>query len=123
MIGIESLKGSENKEIKKVRINPIPKIHIIDYNSEDKTDTNDIDAVIQNKCTKSFMLFYSNITSFGQHAKDYLFSLPNEVKCLCLAEMHKSPEIVNAEFSKRSYECSYSPLKHRMSQVTMGEKL
>ena len=37
-----------------------------------------------------FDLFYSNLTSLSSHAKEYLFSLPSNIKTLLCVETHES---------------------------------
>ena len=82
------------------------------------TNNNKIDSSVSNK---SFGIFYSNITSLSVHAQEYLFSLPREVDCLMLAELHKEPDYVKNKFRINNWSTSYSPPEPTQGGTHGGE--
>ena len=58
----------------------------------------------------SFKLFYANVSSLSNHAKDYLFSLPKGIKALALVECHEIDCLkVEDMFTANGFDASYNP--------------
>ena len=65
-------------------------------------------AVVEGSC--KFKVFYSNLSSLSAHAKNYIFSLPAEIKLLALLECHNEDVLATQElFRRNGYTASYNP--------------
>ena len=123
--------ATENKGAKgrnrTVNINPIPQIHFI--NGQDRVErihaekySNKVTHDFQ-ESSKLFYVFYSNVTSLSPQAKDYLFSLPEEVKALALVELHKDYDTVANVFQSNNYSVAYTAPEQTQFGGTHGGEL
>ncbi len=71
-------------------------------------------------------IFHANVTSFSQHAKDYIYNLPKHVSAISLNELHQSePLVVEDHFKKHGFRAYYNPAEPSTSsaQGTHGGEL
>ena len=91
-----------------MKFNPIPEVNILLSDSGD-IDVRDKVSTKPEGSNRFFWAFFSNITSFSNHAQEYLFKLPKEVKLICCCEAHKEQQQVKNCFGSRGFSVNYNP--------------
>ena len=98
----------------------IPDVHIYESGVHDTVP--DIQTSVKPKMSAEvFTAFFSNISSFSNHAQDYLFKLPEEVKLIMCCEAHKEEQLVKSCFNSRGFSVSYNPPSDTQSGTHGGE--
>ena len=92
---------------KEVNINPLPQVHLLDSPVE-VCANNSKSPKTSHPSTKEFNVFYSNISSFSLHAREYLFANSNSTHMFMLAELHKPSQFVRSKFQKQRFSVSYN---------------
>ena len=116
----KELTPTSNAKDRNVTINPLPQVVCYDnsdnstegVNSKSKLDTitskhiNNINDMPSNKDLT--YLFYSNVSSLSRAARDYIFTLPREVRAVALAECHRPKDEVEGKFSRKGFTVEYN---------------
>ena len=89
----------------------MPEVRIIEGNSHDLTHEVNEHNPSKHPTTssKTFLTLFGNITSFSNHAQEYLFSLPTDNSVLMLCEVHKEANSVHNIFRTQGFSTSYNP--------------
>ena len=93
---------------RQVKLNPIPEVNIL-LSGSGEVDLRDKVSTKPDGSDKQFMAFFSDITSFSNHAQEYLFTLPSEVKLICCCEAHKDEQQIRRSFESHGFSVNYNP--------------
>ena len=102
---------SDNGQLKclrQVKLNPIPEVNIL-LSDSGEIDLRDKVSTKPDGSNKQFLAFFSNITSFSNHAQEYLFTLPSEVKLICCCEAHQDEQQMRRSFESRGFSVNNNP--------------
>lgn len=99
--GIASIK--QERKPTKHTFNIIPEVIVYNEKEETHNSTESDNKSKDKPASKSFFLFYCNVSSFSRAVSDYLFALPPEVKGIMICETHKPNSSIEGKLHRHGY--------------------